>query len=247
MFRIYHILLLLVFQSTLFISQVEAQSTDRDYVRLGNKHYRKGEFDKALTNYTKALEKKHSVEAFYNFANSALLQGQDSTALSSFQMADSLGITNHLKRAKNFHNMGNVWYMYGVQQLRSNGKDAGSAFQNAVNLYKSALRCNPNDDETRYNLAMAQYQLKKNQNGGGGGGNDDKNKDKDKQDQKNKDEQKKQEQQKQDQQQQQQDKKDQMSDQAAEQLLNSAQQDEKNVQQKVKVNPQQRRSLEKDW
>ena len=39
-----------------------------------------------------------------------------------------------------------------------------------------------------------------------------------------------------------------MSDQAAEQLLNSAQQDEKSVQRKVNQNPNnKRRSLEKDW
>ena len=39
-----------------------------------------------------------------------------------------------------------------------------------------------------------------------------------------------------------------MSDQAAEQLLNSAQQDEKGVQHKVNKNQNnKRRSLEKDW
>ena len=39
-----------------------------------------------------------------------------------------------------------------------------------------------------------------------------------------------------------------MSDQTAEQLLNSAQQDEKSVQRKLKENTNsRRRSLEKDW
>ena len=42
--------------------------------------------------------------------------------------------------------------------------------------------------------------------------------------------------------------KDEMSDQAAEQLLNSAQQDEKSVQQKLNKNKNgKRRNLEKDW
>ena len=236
--RIFIIHTLFILYSSFFVSIGYAQTTDRDYIRLGNKNYHKGDFDKAITNFSKALEKKKSVEAYYNFAGAALLQGQDSTANASYLMADSLGFTNPLKRAKNFHNMGNIWYMYGVQQMRSNGQNAGKAFQNAVNLYKSSLRCNPNDDETRYNLAMALHQLKNNQNGGGGGG-DDKNQDE-------KDQSKSQDQQQQQQQEQEQ-KKDQMSDEAADQLLNSAQQDEKNVQQKVKVNPQRRRSLEKDW
>ena len=248
--RIGKIIIVIIVSFAFFSSLVNAQSTDRDYVRMGNREYRKSNFEGALTYYSKALEKKKTVEAFYNFANSALLQGRDSTAVSNYMQADSLGYTNPLKRAKNFHNLGNVWYMYGVQQLRSNGKEAGKAFENAVNLYKSSLRCNPKDDETRYNLAMAQYQLKKNKNGGGGGGNgDDKNKDKEQQDKKLQEQQNQQNQQdKQKQNQQnQEEKKDQMSDEAAEQLLNSAQQDEKNVQQKVKVNPQRRRALEKDW
>jgi LysM repeat protein len=42
-------------------------------------------------------------------------------------------------------------------------------------------------------------------------------------------------------------KKDEIDDKTAEQLLNSAQQDEKNVQRKVQKNPSKRKSLEKDW
>ena len=253
--RLFQIILIFTLNVIIFAPKANAQSTDRDYIRLGNKQYRKAlkdndasGFTKALTNYTKALEKSKSVEAFYNFGCASLAHQQDSTANAAYLMADSLGFTNPLKRAKNFHNMGNIWYLYGVQQMRSNGKETAKAFQNAVNLYKSSLRCNPNDDETRYNLAMAQYQLKKNQNnnGGGGGNDNNKDKDKDKKDQ-NKDQQKQQQQKQQQQQQQQQQQKDQMSDQAAEQLLNSAQQDERSVQQKVKATPQKRRSLEKDW
>lgn len=224
---------------------VSAQSTDRDYLRVGNKHYRKGDLDKALTNFKKALEKKKSVETFYNFGCASLLLGQDSTANANFVMADSLGFTNQLKRARNYHNMGNMWYMNGVQQMRSNDQKASQSFQNAVNMYKNSLRCNPNDNETRYNLAMAQHQLKKSQNGGGGG-QDDQKQDKDK-DQQKQDQQQQQQQQQQKQDQQQQEQKDQMSQEAAEQLLQSAQQDEKNVQRKVKANPTKRRSLEKDW
>jgi len=230
-------------------ASMSAQSTDRDYIRVGNKHYHKGDYDKALTNYTKALEKNKSVEAYYNFGCASLMMSQDSTANSHFTMADSLGFTNQLKRAHNYHNLGNIWYMHGIQQMRSNDQKASESFQNAVNLYKSSLRCKPNDNETRYNLAMAQHQLKKSQNGGGGGGQNDQKKDQDKQDQQKQDQDKQdqQKQQQQQQQQQQQDQKDQMSKEAAEQLLNSAQQDEKNVQRKVKANPTQRRSLEKDW
>ena len=232
-----------------------AQSNDRDYIRMGNRAFRSEQYDKAETYYLKALSKGHSYEAFYNLGNAYLLQGKDSTGARKYLDADSLGTTNQLKRAMNFHNLGNVWYAQGTSLLKSN-QDATGAFQNAVNLYKSSLRCNPDDNETRYNLAMAMHQLKKSQdnnknNGGGGGGNDDKDQKKeDKKDQQQDQQKQQQDQQKQEQQQQQQqqqEEKNQMSEQVAEQLLNSAQHDEKNVQRKVKQQAASRKSLEKDW
>ncbi|MBR2155171.1 MAG: aerotolerance regulator BatC [Bacteroidaceae bacterium] len=217
-----------------------AQNNDRDYIRMGNRAFRAEQYDKAETYYLKALAKEHSYEAFYNLGNAYLLQGKDSIGASKYLNADSVGTTNQMKRAMNFHNLGNVWYAQGTSLLKSN-QDATSAFQNAVNLYKSSLRCNPDDHQTRYNLAMAMHQLKKSQDNNNqkqqGGGND--NKDKDKKEDK-KDEQQQQQQQKKEE-------KNQMSEQAAEQLLNSAQHDEKNVQRKVKHQNANRKSLEKDW
>ena len=235
-----------------------AQSA-RDFIRLGNKAYREKQYDKAETLYLKSIAKDPSFEAYYNLGNAYVMQMKDSTAFENYKKADSIGTNDPLRKAKNFHNMGNIWYAQGMAASRQQGGNAVAAFQNAVNFYKSSLRCNPDDNETRYNLAMAQHQLKKNQDQQQqNGGNDDKNQDKDKQDQQQ--QQQKQDQQKQDQQkkeeekqpQQQQpqpeQKKDEMSDQAAEQLLNSAQQDEKGVQRKVNKNQNnKRRSLEKDW
>ena len=122
-------------------------------------------------------------------------------------------------------------------------------YAKAVEAYKESLRNNPKDDETRYNLALAQKQLQDQQQ------NQDQNQDQDKQDQqkeqdKQQDQQKDQ-QQNQDQQQQpsQPEKKDnEMSKENAEQLLNSVMQDEKDVQDKVrKQQVLQGGRLEKDW
>ena len=110
------------------------------------------------------------------------------------------------------------------------------------------MRNNPADDETRYNLALAQKLLKDQQQ------NQDQNKQQEqKQDKKDDDKQQKnkeqQDQKKKDQQnQQQQQNQNQMSKQNAEQLLKAAMQDEKNVQDKVKKGVRiQGRKLEKDW
>lgn len=236
------------------VSMVMAQSA-RDFIRLGNRAYREQQYDKAETYYLKSLAKEPSFEGYYNLANAYVMQQKDSTAFENYKKADSIGTRDPMRKARAFHNMGNIWYAQGLAASHQQGGNAVSAFQNAVNFYKSSLRCNPEDNETRYNLAMAQYQLKKNQGqqNQGGGGNDDKNQDKQEQDQQQQNQQDQQKQdpkkdeQRQDQQQPEQ-KKDDMSDQAAEQLLNSAQQDEKGVQQKVNKNQNnKRRSLEKDW
>lgn len=224
-----------------------AQTTERDYIRKGNRDFRSEQYDKAETSYLKSIEHNSTFEGLYNLALTYLLQGKDSTAVAKMMDADSIGTDNQMKRAKNFHNLGNVWYAQGSYLLKSN-QDATSAFQNAVNLYKSSLRCNPSDNETRYNLAKAQYQLKKSQQ------QQQQNQNQQQQQQQQEEQKKTEEQkdQKQDEQQQQQPKpqqqqKNDMSEQTAEQLLNSAQQDEKDVQRKIKQQNATSRSLEKDW
>ena len=249
------IVLLLVFSFPFLV--ITAQSA-RDFIRMGNKAYREKQYDKAETLYLKSIAKDPTFEGYYNLGNAYVMQEKDSTAFENYKKADSIGTNDPMRKARNFHNMGNIWYAQGMGAMRQQGGNATQAFQRAVDFYKSSLRCNPDDNETRYNLAMAQYQLKKSQDQQQSGGNDDKNKDK--QDQQNQQQQQKQDQQKQDQQKKDEDKqqqqqqpqpeqkKDEMSDQAAEQLLNSAQQDEKGVQRKVNKNQNyKRRSLEKDW
>lgn len=260
---------------------VLAQNSDRDYIRLGNKSFREKDFNKAETYYRKALDKNPSLEAFYNLGNALAFQNKDSVAFAQYKQALEQVAETPGKKASVFHNMGNMSYAVGCGLMKANSPDAARSFAQAVELYKSALRCNPGDNETRYNLAMAQYMLKKNQKNNQGdnqqnqnqqdkdkdkdkddkGKDKDQNKDKDKQDKgqdkKDKDKQDKDQQNKdkQDQnkdknkdRQQQQPQEGQMDDKTAEQLLNSAQQDEKAVQRKVqKAEKAHRRGLEKDW
>ena len=147
-----------------------------------------------------------------------------------------------MKLAHIYHNMGVLF-------------QAGKDYAQAVEAYKMSLRNNPKDDETRYNLALAQKMLKDQQQNQQ---NQDQNQDQNKEDEQEKkqDQQKdqnKQNDQKKDDQQQQPpkpEKKDnEMSKENAEQLLNSVMQDEKDTQDKVKKQQQviQGGRLEKDW
>lgn len=262
--------------------QLVAQNSERDCIRMGNKYFRDKEFNKAETYYRKALEMNPSLEAYYNLGNAVAFQGNDSVAFKQYKKALEQMAETPEKKAWVYHNMGNMTYLNGRSLMKANSPDAMKSFQQAVELYKSALRCNPQDDETRYNLALAQYMLKKNQQNQDqnqqnqqnqdqqqnkdqdkkddqkdkqdkGDNKQDQNKDQDKKDQQNKDQQNQQnkDQQQEKQQQQQQPaepQKPQMDDKTVEQLLNSAQQDEKAVQRKVqKAEKAHRQGLEKDW
>lgn len=272
----------------LFSVAVLAQNSDRDCIRMGNKYFRDKEYNKAETFYRKALDKNKSLEAYYNLANALLSQNNDSIAFEQYKKALEMPAETKEKKAAVYHNLGNMSYLMGRNLMKANSPDALKGFQQAVEMYKSALRCNPQDNETRYNLAMAQYMVKKNeqnqdqnqdqnqnqdknqdQNKDNKDQNKDQNKDKqdqnkDQQDQQNKDKQdqdkQNQDKQNQDQQNQDKDKKDQqqqpqqpeeqkgqMDDKTAEQLLNSAQQDEKAVQKKVQKGERAHKSLDKDW
>ncbi len=221
----------------MFVSvAVYGQKTERDYLRSGNKLYKDSTFVKAEVDYRKALElEPKSTDAMYNLGNSLLMQQKAKEAMEQYEAASRIEKDKN-KLAQIYHNMGVI--LQSSKQLPQ-----------CIEAYKQALRNNPKDDETRYNLALAQKQLKDQQQQ-----NQNQNKDQ-KQDQKQDDKQQNKDQQDQDKkdqqqnnQQQQQQNQNQMSKENAEQLLKAAMQDEKNVQDKVKKAVQvQGRKLEKDW
>ena len=213
------------------------QKTVRDYLRSGNKLYKDSTFVKAEVDYRKALElDPKSTDAMYNLGNALLMQQKAKDAMEQFEAASKVE-KDKKKLSQIYHNIGVI--------LQSSKQ-----YPQCIEAYKKALRNNPADDETRYNLALAQKLLKDQQQ------NQDQNKQQEqKQDKKDDDKQQKnkeqQDQKKKDQQnqnQQQQQNQNQMSKQNAEQLLKAAMQDEKNVQDKVKKGVRiQGRKLEKDW
>jgi Ca-activated chloride channel family protein len=217
-------------------SAIYAQS-DRQFVRKGNKQFRAGNYAEAEVSYRKAVEKNpRNPQALYNLGNSLMGQNKDSAAVAQLEASAKLE-TNPFRRSQAYHNMGVVCQgkkMYGE----------------AIEAYKEALRNNPADDETRYNLALCKRQQQQQQQNQQNQDNKDQNKDNKDQNKDKQGQQKdKQQDQKQDekQQQQQQDKQ-QMSKENAEQLLNAAMQEEKQTQERMKkAQQQQKRHLEKNW
>ena len=215
----------------LFVMSASAQ-TDRQYIRQGNKQFNAGDYPNAEVSYRKAVEKNpKNSQAVYNLGNALLAQKKDSAAIEQFQSAAKLE-TNPLRKYQSFHNIGVICQSHKM-------------YGDAIEAYKNALRLNPADDETRYNLVLCQHQKQKqdqnkqDQQQNKNDQNKDDKKDQQKQDQ-NKDQDKKDKPQEQ---------KPQMSKENAEQLLNAAMQQEKQTQDRMKKAQQQpqRRNILKNW
>ena len=218
-----------------------AQKIERDYIRKGNRLFNDSVFVDAEVNYRKALEvNPKSTVSMYNLGNTLSQQQKFTDAMEQYVAAGKIE-KDKMKLAHIYHNMGVLF-------------QAGKDYAQAVEAYKMSLRNNPKDDETRYNLALAQKMLKdQQQNQQNQDQNQDQNKDEQEKKQDQQKDQNKQNDQKKDDQQQQPpkpEKKDnEMSKENAEQLLNSVMQDEKDTQDKVKKQQQvtQGGRLEKDW
>lgn len=233
---------ILLFIATLMCAGVSAQKSYREHLRSGNKFYADSLYDKAEVEYRKAVEiDPNGSEALYNLGNALLRQEKAQEAMDQFTMAEKR-TTDKKNLAEVHHNMGVIC-------------QASQDYTRAVEYYKQALRENPTDHETRYNLAVAMKQLQNKQQQ-----QQNENQEQEKQEQQEQEQEQQQQEQQQNQQEQQeqqeqqqqeqqaQENEDEMSKENAEQLLESAMQDEKEVQEKVKKMMQIRgKKLDKDW
>lgn len=230
-----------------FLPAVVHAQEDKKYIKQGNELFESRKYPEAAKSYQQALKKnKGSYKANFNLGDAYYKQGKFEDAAQQFQ-ALTHQATSKDTLSKAYHNLGNAL-------LQS------KKYEESIDAYKNALKSNPTDEDTRYNLAYAQQMLKQQQQQNKDKDKDkkdkdkkdkdkkdknDKNKDKDKKDQekKDKEEQKKQEQKKKKQQQ-----PDQISKEDAQRLLDALQNDEKNVQNKAKKGKQGIKvKIEKDW
>ena len=123
-------------------AQLKAIKKANDFVHEGNQLIGEDKFVSAEMEYRKAIsEHPTSVAGAYNLGNSYYRKGAFDEALYREQEAAKNAVTKEEKH-KAFHNIGNI--------LMQNKK-----CKEAVEAYKNALRNDPTDDETRYNLALA--------------------------------------------------------------------------------------------
>ena len=125
-----------------------AQSAKFD-LSNGNEAYEKKEYDTALKKYRNALDlDPNYAPAEFNTANTYYRQEKMDEAIREFRRIAKTS-ENGETQAKAYHNLGNAYLK-------------NSKLKEAIEAYKNSLRINPDDHETRYNLAFAQRMLKQN-------------------------------------------------------------------------------------
>lgn len=200
---------------------------EREYIRKGNRLYKKGEFAGSEGMYRRAEEQTGSGnDAIFNLGDALYRQNRFSEASAEFGRAAKVGETDSLKRADGLYNLGNS--LFKEQK-----------FGESINAYISSLKLNPDNMQAKYNLAYAQDQLKKQeeqqqQDQNKNQDQDGQNKDKQDQQDQNKDQEKKDSQdQQEEQQQQQQQQQTAISREDAKRLLDALAANEKETQEKV--------------
>ncbi len=217
---------------------------DAEYIYDGNNLYNSGKVPESSTKYTRALElNPNNRKANFNLGNAlyknALMVKSGALVMpqSTKMKPDSLAGLIFDQAAQNFAVVANsvsdkdtlhmAWHNIGNCYLQK------KEYQQAVDAYKKALKYNPKDEETRYNLAYALKNLPKEKKGGGGGQSNQQQKKEDKKDDKSKPQQQQ----------------NQMSKEQAEQLLKALMDSEKKLQDKRKQKQEDASNgkVEKDW
>jgi Ca-activated chloride channel homolog len=209
---------------------IYAQS-EKKFIRQGNGLYNENKFSESEVAYRKAIDKNNmSSDAGFNLGDALFRQKKYEDAGKQF-LENSSAVASNTKKSASLYNLGN-------SLLNAN------KIQESIQAYKNSLKLNPGSKEAKYNLAYAQDLLKlqqkqqQQQKDQKDNKKEDQKKDQNKEQNKdqnkdqNKNQDNKQNQNQKDQQQQQQQG---ISKEDAQRLLNAIANDEKNVQEKVKL------------
>ena len=223
--------ILLIFVFLISSVAINAQS-DKKFIRQGNREYEKNNFSDSEVSYRKSIEKNNQLpDAVFNVGDALYKQNKFEDA--GKQFIENINFNDDKeKKSAGLYNLGN-------SLLKAN------KIKESIEAYKESLKLRPHNNEAKYNLAFAQDMLKQQEEQQQQNKDkQDQDKDNNKEDQKdqkdqndtNKDQQKDQNNnQDQKQEQQNQQKQQGISKEDAQRLLNALVNDEKNVQEKVKL------------
>jgi len=215
--EIVHQMLIICFLLALPVSLYS--QAERKYIRQGNREYGKEKYSDSEISYRRAIDKNSALpDAIFNIGDALYKQKKYEDAGRQFIENHNMN-ENAEKKSASLYNLGNSLLM-------------SNKVRESIDAYKGSLKLDPDNMKTKYNLAYAQDLLKEQQQQQQQqqqGENKD-NQDKKDQDKENQNQQKNDQQQKQQQPEQQT-----ISKEDAERILNALANDEKDVQEKVKL------------
>lgn len=140
--RILYIIFLMLTSTSVF-----SQEDWRDSLETARSAYKAKQYDKALKYYQSAQKKAPEGIDFSDEMGQSAYKAREFDKAEKLYEQSSSAIGDKNKKSKTFHNIGNC---------RMEQKN----YQGAVDAYKEALRNNPSDEQTRYNLSEAIRRLK---------------------------------------------------------------------------------------
>ncbi|HUN66978.1 MAG TPA: tetratricopeptide repeat protein [Bacteroidota bacterium] len=133
----------------IFPASLRSQS-ERSLIRDGNASYGDTKFSDAEVDYRKALEKnRESQTGVFNLGDALYKQGRYAEAAQQYALTASKASDRDV-RAKAYHNLGNS--LLKVQK-----------YPESVSAFKEALKANPEDLDTKYNYEFARAMLRQQQ------------------------------------------------------------------------------------
>lgn len=133
----------------------ESTRRERRLINAGNKEYSSGHFAEAMTKYKDALEESpNSAEAKYNLGLSQLRRAEtiEADSLKQAYMQSGTQLTADVARRGSDRPLTASKASYNL----GNGEFTQEQYDRAIEMYKQALRLNPDDEAARRNLRIAQ-------------------------------------------------------------------------------------------
>lgn len=139
-----------------------AQTNAWKQVQKGNRAFDRKDYTAAELHYLGATGDDLTTPVLnFNLGNVQLGKGSAKASLEYFERVSNSTSADTTLRAMAYHNQG---YIYQASAMSSTREDERQKLlHTAIHHYKQALRLNPSDDKTRYNLALCQKILKDSQ------------------------------------------------------------------------------------
>ena len=212
-----------------------SQQDFRSLVREGNRQYNAGRVSDAERSYRRALDiDERSNPATFNLGSALYRQEKYEEAVREFERA-AAGTSDKMEKAQAYHNLGNSH----LQQQK---------LKESIEAYKQALRNNPNDFDTKYNLSYAMNLLREQEQNQDNQDNQEQNQDNQEQNQEQNQDNQDQEQQPQEQNRDENRQQQPISPEDVQRMLDALSQDEKDLLEKLQQQERRNnRNIERNW